>query len=284
MRAESEVSRPIGWQAALTVAAMVAAIVAPTDSWGQTLPSLPSETSQSSSTPSTPSTPPSTPSVPSTPSENIFKKLLFTLGRDLRRLPSRENAPLLVTGAALAIGVFPFDEQATLAASSSRVLKGAFGGRGKALGREWVQGGGALAAYVAGSIWHRPRVVEVAGDLIEAQVVAVTVTQGLKFAVSRERPDGEARSFPSGHASAAFATARVLQRHLGRKAAIPAYAIAAYTSVSRLQANSHYPSDVVFGAALGLAIAQTALLPVGGRVEITPAATPTGVQLGFSWK
>jgi len=78
-----------------------------------------------------------------------------------------------------------------------------------------------LAAYVAGRIWDKPQMTMAAGDLIEAQLLSVTLTQGLKFATSRTRPDGEARSFPSGHASAAFATASVLQRHLGRKAAIP---------------------------------------------------------------
>ncbi len=163
------------------------------------------------------------------------------------------------------------------------MLKTAFSGFGKAIGREWIQGGGALAAYVAGSLWDKPQMVRAGGDLIEAQIVAVTVTQGLKFAFSRSRPDGEARSFPSGHASAAFATATVLHRHFGRKIAIPAYAIAAYTSASRLQANSHYASDVLFGAALGMAIAQTATLEIGEtRLQVTPAVTAGGAMLTFS--
>jgi hypothetical protein len=77
----------------------------------------------------------------------------------------------------------------------------------------------------------------------------------------------------------------VLQRHLGRKAAIPAYAIAVYTSASRLQANSHYASDIVFGAALGIAVAQTATIELGDtRVQITPVVTPHGAQLSVSWK
>jgi membrane-associated phospholipid phosphatase len=231
---------------------------------------------------------PSTPSeeIRSTPSdESLFKKLFTTLGRDLKRLPSRENAPTLFRGAVVAFGVFPLDKQVTLAASSSPTLKRAFSGWGKALGREWVQGGTALAAYAAGSIWNHSRMVTVAGDLIEAQIVAATVTQSVKFAVSRDRPDREARSFPSGHASAAFATARVLQRHLGPKAAVPAYIVAAYTSASRLQANSHYASDVIFGAALGIAIADTATISLrGGALEIAPVTTPSGVQIALSWK
>ena len=210
----------------------------------------------------------------------VFKRLVVTLARDLKRLPSRDNAPVLINGAILAAAAAPFDDVTTLGASSSPALKASFSAFGKALGREWVQGGGALAAYVAGQVWDKPRLSAAAGDLIEAQLVAVTVTQGLKFAVSRTRPDGEARSFPSGHASAAFATARVLHRHYGRRAAIPAYAIAVYTSASRLQANSHYASDVIFGAALGVAIAQTATLDVGrAQLQLAPTVSPGAVGL-----
>jgi membrane-associated phospholipid phosphatase len=207
-----------------------------------------------------------------------FRKLFVTLARDIKDLPSRNNVTFLVNGALLAAAAYPLDDLATLGASSSPVLKATFAGAGKALGREWMQGGGALAAYVAGHVWDKPRMVAASGDLIEAQLVAVTVTQGLKFAFSRTRPDGEARSFPSGHASAAFATARVMQRHFGPKVAVPAYAIAVYTAASRLQANSHYASDVFFGAALGLAIANTATAELEqSRFQISPSVVPGGV-------
>ncbi len=210
-----------------------------------------------------------------------FRALFITLGRDLKQLPARDNVVYLINGGLLALAAAPFDEVATLGASSSPVLKRGFSGWGKALGREWVQGGGALAAYVAGRMWDMPRVTDAAGDLLEAQLLSVTLTQGLKFATSRRRPDGEARSFPSGHASAAFATASVLHRHFGRKAAIPAYAAAVYTSISRLQANSHYASDVIVGAALGIVVGRTATLDVGGqRLQIAPTRVPGGV--GFT--
>jgi hypothetical protein len=210
------------------------------------------------------------------------RRLFATIARDLKRLPSKDNQPILVNGGLLALGLYPIDDEATLGASSSRVLKASFGGVGKALGREWVQGGAALAGYVAGRVWKNERLTEASGDLIEAQLVSVSVTQAMKFAVGRTRPDGEARSFPSGHAAAAFATAATLQRHYGRKIAIPAYAIAVYTSASRLQANSHYASDVVFGAALGLAIARTATLQVGRhQLEVAPIPVERGVALSI---
>src|SRR5262245_55048240 len=181
----------------------------------------------------------------------LIRRLFTTLGRDIKQLPSKDNLPTLLNGSVLTLAVAPFDKIGTERASSSRALKAGFAGAGKAMGREWVQGGGALAAYAAGRLWDKPRLVQVSGDLIEAQITSAAVTQGLKFLVDRTRPDGEARSFPSGHASAAFATASTLQRHFGRKAAIPAYAAAIYTSLSRLQANSHYASDVLAGATLG---------------------------------
>lgn len=212
--------------------------------------------------------------------EGLFRKLFTTLVRDVKRLPSKDNRAILLNGAILTAAVTPFDRIWTERASSSTVLKASFAGAGKGIGREWVQGGAALAAYVGGRVWRKPRLVAAAGDLIEAQIVAAATTQGIKFAVGRTRPDGEARSFPSGHASAAFATASTLSRHFGPRVAVPAYAVAIYTSLSRLQANSHYASDLVAGATLGLAIGRTATIDIGRqRLQVAPTAVPGGAAI-----
>jgi hypothetical protein len=212
-----------------------------------------------------------------------IRSLLTTVARDIKQLPDKDHALTMLNGGLLALAVSPFDEVTTLGASSSHVLKASFSGWGKALGREWVQGGGALATYVAGRLFEKPKVRNAGSDLIEAQLLSVALTQGVKFATRRVRPDGEARSFPSGHASAAFATASVLQRHFGRKAAIPAYAVAAYTSASRLQANSHYASDVIVGATLGIILGRIAAVDVARtRVAVTPTAVPGSVGLMLS--
>jgi hypothetical protein len=209
-----------------------------------------------------------------------LRKLVTTIVRDVKQLPSKDNLPILLNGALLSIGVYPVDEMATYGASSSRILKASFGDVGKTAGREWVHGGGALAAYIAGRLWNNDRLTAASGDLIEAQLVSGAVTQATKFIVRRTRPDGEARSFPSGHASAAFATATVLHRHYGRIASIPAYAIAVYTSASRLQANSHFASDVIAGAALGIAVGRTATFNVGAhRVHLAPAPLSGGLAV-----
>jgi undecaprenyl-diphosphatase len=61
-------------------------------------------------------------------------------------------------------------------------------------------------------------------------------------------------SFPSDHATAAFAIAvALLLRH--RKAGWLAIAIAVVLSVARVAVGTHYPGDVVAGAAVGTAAA-----------------------------
>jgi membrane-associated phospholipid phosphatase len=231
---------------------------------------------QEQATDATPATPP----ITDISSPGPFHKLFTTLVRDIKRLPSKDNARLALNGTTFALAAYPFDEVTTLGASSSHVLKAGFSGWGKALGREWVQGGVALATYFGGKVLERPSLAEAGGDLIEAQLLSVTLTQSLKFAVSRTRPDGEARSFPSGHASAAFATAAVLHEHFGRRVAIPAYAIAVYTSASRLQANSHYPTDVIIGSTIGLIVGRTATIDLAGaRFQVSPTPVAGGAMV-----
>lgn len=83
-------------------------------------------------------------------------------------------------------------------------------------------------------------------DLLRAQAVTGMLVEPIKFATHRERPGGSNRqSFPSGHAAVTFATATVIERHLGWKKSVLAYAIASYVSASRLHDNRHYLSDVI---------------------------------------
>lgn len=67
-------------------------------------------------------------------------------------------------------------------------------------------------------------------------------------------------SFPSDHATAAFAIAvAIFLRH--RKAGILALVLATIVSVSRVALGTHYPTDVIAGAALGTACALLLWVP-----------------------
>ena len=101
--------------------------------------------------------------------------------------------------------------------------------------------------------------------------------------MNRTRPDGTHYSFPSGHASASFATAAVLQQHFGWKTGLFAYGAAAYASTSRLSENKHYASDVIFGAALGLVSGRTMSVGHGeNRFTFAPVAVPGGAAVVFT--
>jgi undecaprenyl-diphosphatase len=63
-------------------------------------------------------------------------------------------------------------------------------------------------------------------------------------------------SFPSGHAATAFMCAAVLGK--GRSTAPAWFALAALVAGSRVYVRMHHASDVVAGAALGLALAPAA--------------------------
>lgn len=210
-----------------------------------------------------------------------IRRFAVTFAKDVKELKSKESLVIFLNGGILAALALPVDRSITLGASSTRFLKAGFGTTGKLLGEEYVQAGSAAAAFLTGTLLKKPRLAAVGRDLVEAQLVSAATTQVLKFSVRRTRPDGEARSFPSGHASASFASATVLHRHFGAKAAIPAYGAAVYITMSRLQANSHYASDILIGAALGMAVGRAASLNVPGTgVKLTPVALAGGA--GFA--
>ncbi|MCF7832232.1 MAG: phosphatase PAP2 family protein [Candidatus Marinimicrobia bacterium] len=88
-----------------------------------------------------------------------------------------------------------------------------------------------------------------------SNITTVALTYALKYGVGRMRPNEKNNhSFPSGHASVAFTTATMYQMWYGWTAGVPAYAIAVLTAFQRVDDNQHWFSDVIMGAAIGIAV------------------------------
>jgi membrane-associated phospholipid phosphatase len=208
-------------------------------------------------------------------------RFLRELGSDFRRLPSFETAVILGVGGTLS----------AVAHNSDPGLNGRFE-RGKwidalyetgtMVGDGYVQLGGAVLTYAVGTAYHSPKVKHVGGDLIRGYVVAGAPTFILKHTVKRDRPDLGPTSFPSGHAAATFASATVLQRHLGWRGGIPAYLVATWVSMSRLHDKQHFASDVIFGGALGIAAGRTVTRHGRNTWALVPATTFGGIGIALT--
>ena len=192
-----------------------------------------------------------------TPRHTGVKALVKDLVEDVKHLPSTENLFWAGLGGGLALAVHPADDDLNRSLTTSDFAKDFFK-PGDILGNLGPLLGSALVVYASGRIKDQPKVSHVGMDLIQALAVSGGLTQVIKVATHRERPDGSSHnSFPSGHASGTFAFATALERHLGWKGAVPAYTFASYVAISRLPANRHWFSDVVFGSAVGIISGRT---------------------------
>lgn len=155
---------------------------------------------------------------------------------------------------------------------------------GNIIGGKEFQFGASIAALTVGKISGNARVADVSSKVLRAQIVAQTVTGVMKMTAQRTRPDGsDTRSFPSGHTSVSFASATVLQRELGWKVGIPAYAAASYVAMARIEKRKHYLSDVAFGATIGILAGRTVTIGSGEkRFAVTPMATAGGAGVNFT--
>jgi len=228
---------------------------------------------------------------PPVPAHTGFKALVFETASDFKAFPRRRSTwVFLAIGGAAAAAAHPADRTVTEHLTTSDTA-GDFFVAGKWIGAAYVQAASAIGLYVVGRyvLPHKEgesrtnKVSHLGFDLLRALAVSQAVTQGIKVAVQRDRPTGECCAFPSGHASAAFAAASVIERHLGRRGAWPTFAIASYVAASRLADNRHYLSDVLFGSAVGIASGWTVVGRHGREnFMLAPVPVPGGFMISVS--
>jgi len=132
------------------------------------------------------------------------------------------------------------------------------------------------ALYGVGRIGHFDRVADLGLHSTEAIVLSAGVTYVIKGLAGRQRPShagvddpddfafgggftsGGSSSFPSGHATAAFAAATVVTLETHRWSPKSTWFVApimfggaSMVGVARLYSNAHWASDVVMGAGIG---------------------------------
>ncbi len=126
-----------------------------------------------------------------------------------------------------------------------------------------------LALLVVPLWWKGHR--EQAFDLLVLLAVVLVVTEVLKYAFDRARPcdvlpnvnvltpnacalEGDP-AFPSGHASRIFGVAAFLAVYFRWPVKVSAFVLAVLAGISRVYLGVHWPSDVIAGALVGIALA-----------------------------
>jgi hypothetical protein len=206
--------------------------------------------------------------------------LFGNLVEDVRHLPATQNLYLVAIGGGLAAAAHPADATFNAHVQSQSDAVNAFFAPGKYLGDTPEQVAFSLGTYAYGRFFDAPKVAHLGMDLLQAQILTEMLVEPIKFATHRLRPDGsDYYSFPSGHAAVTFATATVIERHLGWRKSVLAYVIASYVAASRLHDNKHYLSDAIFGAAVGSIAGRTVVHHASDYWAFSPVNVPGGVAL-----
>lgn len=212
------------------------------------------------------------------PVPNPFRHMLTNLGKDARALATVEPIIVLAVGGAGAIASHNNDlrvrDWALEKSPESEVAT-----IGNVLGDGFLQSGGAIAVWAFGREKKNIRLEATGSDLIRAQLLNGVLTQGLKRVVDRARPSGGGHAFPSGHSSAAFATAAVVQRNYGVVTSLPFYALGGFVGWSRVRTGHHWLSDVVAGGAIGIASGLAATHGRKSNWSVVPVKTAGGAAL-----
>ncbi len=155
---------------------------------------------------------------------------------------------------------------------------------------------GALAAFDAwGELGGDVRAKNTAMDGIAASIIAGgLITPALKVIVGRKRPSTTSAtfhfkpfstnaSFPSGHATEAFAVATAIaENYPAWWVQGLAYGTAGLVGYARIEQNAHFASDVVAGALVGWSVARGVVHRNDGPADPKrPTWTPYATSRGF---
>jgi PAP2 superfamily len=163
----------------------------------------------------------------------------------------------------------------------------------------WALAGGMLAG---GLITKNPDLRDTGRDAIEAAFFASLLTTILKPVFGRERPEqsdgrtvfhgftSQYQSFPSGHATIAWAVASVVaMRTEGWIVPTVAYTLATIVAFDRVNDGKHFIADVFAGAAIGVAVGRFVVgrhreageKDPGVSVALVPIPGGIGARLAF---
>lgn len=157
--------------------------------------------------------------------------------------------------------------------------------------------------FLAGVLGDDDNAKAVAGDGLSAIIIASgIITPAIKIVAGRSRPrdnDGTLNfhwfskgypssnsSFPSGHATHAFALASVIASHYDETwVTCSSYTVASLVGVARSYHDAHFASDILAGALIGTLVGKSVVAHNrtmrSGQVTLLPEITPglVGVRL-----
>jgi membrane-associated phospholipid phosphatase len=157
--------------------------------------------------------------------------------------------------------------------------------------------------YLSGLVFHGRKAKETAFFCMESLVLSEAITAGLKYAVGRSRPYAEkgasdfnpfkspppsySLSFPSGHATTAFALSSVMaEQYHSWPVKLVAYGFAVAVSYGRMDTDVHFPSNVFWGGVIGISVGRCLVKfhekDKTPRLTLVPTTGPSGPGVGLS--
>ncbi len=157
--------------------------------------------------------------------------------------------------------------------------------------------------YLGGMIFRNKKAKETALLSLESVALAEGITKGIKHLVGRTRPFGDkgafhfdplkfpppssSLSFPSGHATTAFALSSVIAEQYGNlPLTIALYGWATVVALARVNNDAHFVSDVFWGGVIGTWVGITIVRfnrkKASEKFQVCLASKPDVLVMGVS--